>query len=481
MISMLFIPVLVLVVYLIVRGTKADVAAPGTPAGTGAPSVRTGGSVVEELESWRAAGLLDDEQVAAILDHERTHHPLPAPTPAHATTDVAPRPQLPDVSEALGYLGGILAIVGMSLLVARYWADIPAPGRLGLSGGLAVALFGAGLLVPEDREPAFRRMRWFLWLVSSAATAVFGGVLVHELGGHDVQVVFAGASAVVVHDVALWWRRERPLQQLAFLAALAVAVGTGVSELSSTGPAGLAVWALGVVGVGVGLRHLTPLPRLTLLAGAVTAVTGGAMMTESWQAASLLVSTATAFALVALAAIRRLPVDRVEQRVLAIVGGLAAVSSVPGTIGYFAEQAGLATGLVVWSIGAGLVALGGRSWVRVPIVSTVVGAMALVGGAALTGIELERVGPLFGIATALALVALGVALDRFALSVVGSIGLLVHVPWSIVAWFPGEGRAPLLIMVSGALIIAISAMLTKTSGRFPHVGGRHGTPPHAVT
>ena len=287
--------------------------------------------------------------------------------------------------------------------------------------------------------------------------------------------------AVVIHDVGLWWRRDRPLQQLTFLAAVAVAVGTGVAELTSNGPAGLAVWTVGALGVVLGLRHLTRLPQLTLLAGSVTAVVGGMVVAEDWQAVSLLLSTATAVALVALASVRRLPTDLVEQRLLAIVGGIAMVSSVPGTIGYFAEQAALVTGLVVWGIGAALVAVGGRSWLRLPIVSTVFGAIALVGGAALTGIELERVGPLFGIGTALALLALGVSLDRFALSVIGSLGLLVHVPWAILEWFPGEGRAPLLIMVSGALIIAIAAVLTRTGGGFPHLGGRSGTPPHPVT
>ena len=483
MISMLFLPVLVLVVYLIVRGSRADRPRPadGRPASWSSP--RAAG-VVDELARWRAAGLLDDEQIAAILEHERTHHPLPPPSPAATTppeTSAARRP-LPDVSEALGYLGGILALVGMSLLVARYWSDIPLAGRLGLSGGLAVALFGVGLLVPEDREPAFRRMRWFLWLVSSAAIGVFGGVLAHELVGDDgVVVAFAAALAVVAHEVGLWWRRDRPLQQLTFLVAVAVAVGTGVAQLTTNGPAGLAVWAVGVVGVALGLRHLTRLPQLTLLVGAVVAVVGAMVIGERWQAVSLLLSTATAFVLVALASISALPMETLEQRLLSVVGGIALFSSVPGTIGYFAEEAGLVTGLVVWGIGALLVAVGGRNWLRLPMLATVLGAVSLVGGAALTGIDLERLAPLFGIGTALALIAFGVALDRFVLSVVGSIGLLINVPWAILEWFPGEGRAPLLIMVSGALIIALAALLTRTRSRFPRVGGPRSTPPHPVT
>jgi hypothetical protein len=379
--------------------------------------------IVAELDRWRSAGLLTDEQVAAILAHERARSPFPPPQLVATEPPAAERRQLPDVTEALGYLGGVLAIVGMSLLVGRYWSDIPIAGRLGLSGGLAAAMFGIGLMVPEDREPALGRMRWFLWLVSSAASAVFGGVLAWELvGDDDLRVPLAAAAAVVLHDAFLWWHRERPLQQVAFLVAAAVALGTGIAFVASGGAGGLAVWAFGGAGVVVGLRHLTPLPRLTLFVGAATAVVGAMVVGSSWVGVALILGVSTAATLSGLAMIRRLPTDQAEQRLLAIVGGLALFTNVPNTIGYFAEQAALTTGLVVWVVGAALVYLGGRTWLRVPVLVSVLGAVALVGGAALTGVDLQRVGPLFGVATALALIALGVALDRFALTVVGSAG-----------------------------------------------------------
>lgn len=474
-ISVLLLPALGLIVYLLVRGSHANEhTTPAAPTPSSRPSTTPVLGLVAELDRWRSAGLVTDEQVVAILEHEQARQPLPPPQVATSEPAAVARRQLPDVTEALGYLGGVLAIVGMSLLVGRYWSDIPVAGRLGLSGGLAAALFGVGLLVPEDREPALRRMRWFLWLVSSAASAVFGGVLAWELvGDDDLRVPLAAAAAVVLHDAFLWWRRERPLQQFAFLVAAAVALGTGVAHLANDGAAGLAVWVLGGAGVTLGLRHEMPLPRLTLFVGSVTAVVGGMVVVGSWEAVSLVLTVTTAATLLGLAAVRRLPTNETEQRLLALVGGIALISSVPNTLAYFAEQAALTTGLVVWVVGAALVHLGGRPWLRLPVLVSVVGAVALIGGAALTGIDLERVGPLFGVATALALVALGVALDRFVLTIVGSIGLLADVPWAIVAWFPGEGRAPLLIMVSGALILAIAALLTRTRDRFPRLGGGH--------
>lgn len=478
-VSVLFLPVLGLVVYLLVRasrGTGSDATPPVAPPAPAAPAVTA------DLERWREAGLLSGEQVDAILAHEQTHRPLPPPVVAPPAAvgppaAVAPRRPMPDVAEALGYLGGILAIVGMSLLVGRYWSDIPVAGRLGLSGGASAVLFAVGLLVPEDREAALRRMRWFLWLVSSGAAAVFGGVLAYELvGDDDLRVPLAGAAAVVLHDAFLWWRRERPLQQFTCLAATAVAIGTGVAHVIDAGVAGIALWVAAAIGVVVGLRHLTPIPRLTLFVGAVTSVVGALLVSDRWAGASALLAVGTAAALLMLGGLRRLPTDRTEQLLLGVVGGMAALNTVPGAIGYFAEGGALATGLVVWALGAVLVHVGGRDWLRLPLLVSLVGAAALVGGAGITAIDLERVGPLFGIGSALALLALGVVLDRFVLSVVGSIGLLIHVPWAIVEWFPGEGRAPLLIMVSGALILAIATVLTRTRDHFPHVGG-HGPAP----
>jgi hypothetical protein len=437
----------------------------------GGPSTAGPSNLTAQLERWRRQGILSARQVEQILSAEQ-RQAITTPLTADAG-----RKQGSLVVEALGYLGGVLAIVGMVLLVARYWDDIPLAGRLGLSGGLAVALFAAGWFVPEDSEPALRRMKWFVWLLSSAATAVFGGVLGWEWSPDSVKVPLVGAVAVALHDGALWWRRERPLQQFTFLAATSVAVGTATSIVAPDGVAGLVLWGTGAVMLLLALRELVPLAPLSLVVGAVTAVVGAIVTTSDWQAFGLLFMTATAATLVALAAAHGLVDDWVQQRLLTIVGGVATLQALPGTIGYFAEQAGVATGAVVWSIGAGLVVIGGRPVLRQPQVATIAGGAALVGGAALTGTQWERVGPLFGIATAIGLIALGMLPGRLLLSLFGCLGLLISVPWAIVEWFPGEGRAPLLILVSGALILAVAAFLARMGDRFRQLG----TNPRAQT
>jgi hypothetical protein len=72
---------------------------------------------------------------------------------------------------------------------------------------------------------------------------------------------------------------------------------------------------------------------------------------------------------------------------------------------------------------------------------------------------------LFGICTGIVLIGLGITPGRVLMSILGSLALLINVPWAIGHFFPGEGRAPLLIMVSGALIIVVAVAMTRLSGR----------------
>ena len=89
----------------------------------------------------------------------------------------------------------------------------------------------------------------------------------------------------------------------------------------------------------------------------------------------------------------------------------------------------------------------------------IAGGLLIVAGAAVTAMQSEDFGTVFGLLTAVALLAVGTMPDRVLLSLAGSLGLLVNVPWSINHFFPGEGRAPLLILVSGVVIVAVAVLL----------------------
>ena len=154
---------------------------------------------------------------------------------------------------------------------------------------------------------------------------------------------------------------------------------------------------------------------------------------------------------------------------------ITVVQVVPGTIGYYAEGAPAATGAVTWFLGAVLVAAALRGLLRAAPAIEVVGMVALLGGAALTYDQWGQVAPLLGVATAVVLLGLGMLPGQSLVSLGGAAGLLVNVPWAIARLFPGETRVPLLILVSGILLLAVALLLSRImrrgGPRTPHLGG----------
>jgi hypothetical protein len=148
-----------------------------------------------------------------------------------------------------------------------------------------------------------------------------------------------------------------------------------------------------------------------------------------------------------------------------LLGGvLSLVLTVPTSLVQFNDDV-FEAGVVVWVIGLGAYWIGERVPVRVPAVLLAIGGVAVVAGPAIVGIESTEVGTLLGLATALGCLALGARPGQVLLSFVGAGSLLIYVPWSIAHFFPGEGRAPLLVAVSGVLIIGVALFLARSTKR----------------
>jgi hypothetical protein len=428
----------------------------------------------DDLARWVTAGLLSEPQSEAILRHEKDRAAAP-PSSAPPSSAVAHRRGTPVMAEALGYLGGALAIVGLVLLVGQRWVDIGTAGRLILSAVAAAGLFAAGALVRGPAEPALDRLRQALWLLSTAATALFAGVVADDVLeiGRAQGVAALCAAAVAVHSGLLWWTRGPLVQQSTCLAGVAVFVGTGVSALWSPGPAGIAMWLLGAAFLAIGLRRLIEVPLLAVGVGALITVAGAATVMGDWPGAGLLAILGTGVGLATLAGVDG-PISRREDRiVLGVIGGVALLQATPSTLGYFAPHAGVITGLAVWMVGVVLNAVATHPRVRIPLVALVVGGLGVLGGAALAATEATGFAMILGITSATGLVVAGTAPGRVVTSVIGSFGLLVYVPWAIGWFFPGEGRAPLLVLVAGVLILLIAVLLTRMGTRLrTELGGR---------
>lgn len=437
-----------------------------TPAPRVVPATSSANPALDAaLHRWLGAGLITGEQGRAIELYE-ADLARAALTPAPAAYEQHRR--VPLTAEALGYLGGTLGVVGLTLLVARYWADIGAPGRLALSGGAATLLVIAGSLVDERAEPAFTRLRWFLWLMSSAAGALFAGVMASQVFDADAPstVVLTCATVVAVQNGLLWAGAARPLQQFLALAGLGVSVGTLIDQFAGSIAIGVGVWLIGGALLAVGLLHRTTFPPITISIGAVLTVVGTAIAAEPLHGAGFILMTLTVLGLLALAGTTHDIGDRHDRLALTIVGAVGALQALPTTVGYFAQRAGVATGLVVWVVGAALVFAASRCVVRSPIIVEIFGGLTLVGGAAITGVQSPAFATLFGLVTAIGLIALGTVPGRVLLSLFGSVALLVNVPWAILYYFPGEGRVPLLILASGAVIVLVAVWMARMGGRF---------------
>ncbi len=443
-----------------------------SPASAGAPAPRrpegpegTPASLSHELARWRHAGLISEEQAAAIQRFE-------AP---HALRQSHPR-RVPALAEAVGYIGAILALTGLGLIVARYWAHINTPARLVLSAGLGLGLGLGGGLVREGAELALRRLRWILWLGASAAAGLFSVVATRAVGRTEPRgevVVLVTALVVGALSGLLWRGRFRPLQEALTLGAPLVALGA-LSRLLGTDTwmaAGVFVGALVLLGLGVGRLIVTP--WLAELVGAGGLWVAAIMFLNFSRGPGGVASVASALGLLVLAVSARPVREPGEARLLGVAGALVLSQSLPPTLGYFAAHAGLATGGLVWLASAFVILASTRLTMRVPGLLRLAGALGVLLGAALSAAQYPKFAPALGLLSAIGLLALGTRPGELGLSLVGSVGLLINVPWLILKLFPGQVRAPLVILITGALFVGLAITLARERIHVAHHPGQH--------
>lgn len=377
----------------------------------------------------------------------------------------------------------MLVIVGLALVATRYWSHINVATRLLLVGAVTALLIGAGTAVHEKADKALARFRGFLWLASSATTALFAVVLSREQLGYSVRATLLSAAlATAVESGTLWSWKSRPIQQFIFLVSLGTTVAASASNAfphSSEGPVGLAAWAISLLYIIAGLRRLTPYALMTEAVGAVGILIGSVSIASGWESSGgPLFQLLSVAGLVALSQIPGLLRSRQDRGVIGVIGAIGAIETAPITLVYYAHDAGVLTGAITWLAGLSLVTIGTLRMSNSPILSKVAGGILLLGGAALTGMQSQDVAPIFGLVTSIGLVAIGTRPGQVLMSAFGSIGILINVTWGISWFFPGEAGAPLLILISGILVIAVAIWMTRIRGRFATELGletrRHG-------
>jgi hypothetical protein len=286
-----------------------------------------------QLRRWATAGLLSDRQATAILAAEEARVGRPA----------TPAPRRPVAVELVGYLGGVLAVVGVVLLAARSWQDLATWSRLTLLALGAAALWAAGALLHEQADPALWRLRAVLWLLSSATVAFLAGLFAAEVLDWEVEAVTLLAGlATATHAAVLWRLQPRPLQQLACLAGVATAAGAAAAAAGGDELAvGLSVWAVGVLWVAGGWSGLLPPPVIALGVGSVVLLLGAQLTAGRLEGGGPLLGLGSALVLLLLGATG-------HRLVLAGVGIVGVFVFLPWTVGhYFADTVGVPVAILL--------------------------------------------------------------------------------------------------------------------------------------
>jgi hypothetical protein len=279
----------------------------------------------DPVQRWVGLGIITAEQAAAI----RADQAATASARATAGTTQPSGQGLPGtslVAEALGYLGGVIILVGLGLAAGWFWPDLSAGVRLALTGVVAAALLFAGLVVPvEAGRAAALRLRSVLWLLSVTALAGFLALFADDVLGwtDERQAAFASAGSALL-SALLWWRHHHLLLHLALLVSLVVAAGTSTSLLTAPGTAPSAcVWAVGVAWYLLGWGGVLRPRREVELAGAAAAVFGTALVAVEPWGSPLALSTLTVLAVLAV---------RLRDLPLLVVTALATLVDLPAIV-----------------------------------------------------------------------------------------------------------------------------------------------------
>jgi hypothetical protein len=303
-------------------------------------------ALAARLERWVAEGLISSDQAARILAAEAVPRPREEAPAEPGVPERGPRTAL--VTEALGYLGGVLVLIAVGLIAARFWREFGAPVRLSLVALGTVLLLVGGLAVPRP-DGAAGRLRSVLWALSAAGAAVFLSLLGSAaLDWRDEDVaLFAGAGTALL-AAALWWAHRRPLQQLALFVALAVTLTAATAHIDAVPDEyiGAPIWVLGVVWFVLGLRDLIAPARSAELLGAVGALIGAT--TTMGADPGRVLALVTVVTLVVVAVVLR-------DLVLLAIAAFGALQVLPVLVNEWFPGA-LAAPMVLLLLGAGLVA-----------------------------------------------------------------------------------------------------------------------------
>jgi hypothetical protein len=300
---------------------------------------------IRQGEDLHLRGVITQEQADRITAHELSQ----------AARQTTPAANTSLLVEALGYVGGVIILVGAVLLATEFWDELGVPGRLAVVGGAAAVMVVAGLAVPQRAGEQGRRLRAVLWAAATGAFAGFMGLLssdVLDLFGDDSALLTSAATAAVA--VLLWWLRPTNLQHLVAAVALAATVATALAKISDAEYLpGTGIWAVGLVWFLLALGGVLRPRRFALTLGSAVAIVGALLLMVMSDDAGIALTLASAAAVVAMAVV-------MTDLTLLAVGAVGLLFALPTAVstwfgGTFAAPIAL--------LGAGVLLVAAALWI----------------------------------------------------------------------------------------------------------------------
>lgn len=284
------------------------------------------------VDRWTERGLITPEQARALrADAGISPQTVPGAAPVSAgaeaaapTTRRAGGPSI--VVEALGYLGGVIAVVALGLIIGNVWGSLSTVARISFAGAVCVILLAAGFAVPADRTDQASRLRAVLWAGSTvAASATASLVFAEGLDWRGESIGVAAGAITAAFAGVLWFLHGSPLLHALTLAALLGAAGTaaGLWFPDEVWGVGIAIWGVSLVWWILAYAGVIRTRTVGLFVASVGLTVGsGVLVNEGWSA---YLAVATLVAIVVVAVLER-------SMVLLIAGALATFSVLPQTM-----------------------------------------------------------------------------------------------------------------------------------------------------
>jgi uncharacterized membrane protein len=281
------------------------------------------------LNEWVAAGLIDKNQAQAIRSHEATR---------------SSGNRVPLIAEALGYVGGVLALVAIIILVAESWEDIGTPAKLTLVGVVAVVFLVVGAYFKRISNDAAGRLSSFLWALATFAAALWSGLFAALVLEVPDDVVPLSASLVGLGVALILYVLSRTsLQQVVFAGAIGASVlSASIYFDQDIEGSGAIVWGIGLVWLFLAWRERLPPGTTAYVVGSLILLAGPLVsMENAWWAPILGVLSAVGLVVLGVA-LRRV--------ILLGLGGFGIFVYVPTAVfNYFGDAINPAVGLLISS------------------------------------------------------------------------------------------------------------------------------------